>query len=113
MKIVNSGFRPLDDAEAFQRIKVLAVSQEWIGPAQTGQLRNISAEARQSYADKVLSFVDVAKLRRLKVQGAPVEFVRVHHEPDSTFPNSIPPPSCQRTTPPPQTSYCARARTNL
>ena len=114
MKIVKSGSRPLEDAEDFQKIKVLAVSQEWISPAQTGQLRNVAVEARRSYADKVLSFVDVAKLRRLKLvinsgngaagptvdeiierlkaQGAPVEFVWVHHEPDSTFPNGIPNP---------------------
>jgi phosphomannomutase len=103
MKIVKSGSRPLEDVEDFQKIKALAVSQEWIGPAQTGQLRNIAVKARQSYADKVLSFVDVANLRRLKLvinsgngaagptvdkiierlkaRGAPVEFVRVHHEP--------------------------------
>ena len=114
MKIVKSGSRPLEDAEDFQKIKVLAVSQEWISPAQTGQLRNVAVEARRSYADKVLSFVDVAKLRRLKLvinsgngaagptvdeiierlkaQGAPVEFIRVRHEPDSTFPNGIPNP---------------------
>lgn len=114
MKIVKSGSRPLDDAEDFQNIKVLTGSQEWTIPTEAGQLREISAGARQSYVDKVLSFVDVAKLQRLKLvinsgngaagptvdaiierlgaQGAPVEFFRVHHEPDSTYPYGIPNP---------------------
>lgn len=114
MKIVKSFSRPLEDAEDFQNIKVLAGSQEWTSPAKTGQLRDISAGARQSYPDKVLNFVDVAKLKRLKLvinsgngaagptvdaiiewlqaQGASVEFFPVHHEPDSTFPYDIPNP---------------------
>ena len=64
--------------------------------------------------DRVLSFVDVTALRPLKIVvnsgngaagptfdalnerlmelGSPLEFLRVHHAPDATFPNGIPNP---------------------
>ena len=64
------------------------------------------------YTDRVLGFVDVAQLDPMKIvinsgngaagptidaiikilegQGSPIEFIRVNHEPDSTFPNGIP-----------------------
>jgi len=70
--------------------------------------------ARKAYVDRVLSFVDVKALRPLKIVvnsgngaagptfdaladrltqlGAPLEFIRVHHAPDATFPNGIPNP---------------------
>ena len=114
MKIVKSGSRPLDDAEDFQKIKALAGLQEWMNPSSTGQTKDIAAEARARYVDRILGFVSVARLAPLKIvinsgngaagptldaiidrlakQGAPIGFVRVHHEPDSTFPNGIPNP---------------------
>jgi phosphomannomutase len=114
MKIVKSASRPLDDADDFQVIKALASSQEWLNSAQMGEERDRSAEARKAYVDRVLSFVDVKALRTLKIVvnsgngaagptfdaiaerllelGAPLEFIRVHHVPDATFPNGIPNP---------------------
>ena len=114
MKIVKSASRPLDHADDFQVIKALASSQEWLNGAQMGEERDRSAEARKAYVDRVLSFVDVKALRPLKIVvnsgngaagptfnaladrltelGAPLEFIRVHHAPDATFPNGIPNP---------------------
>ena len=114
MKIVKSQSRPLDDADDFQAIKVLASSQEWLSGAEVGKELDRSAEARKAYVDRVLSFVDVKTLRPLKIVvnsgngaagptfdtianrltelGAPLEFIRVHHTPDATFPNGIPNP---------------------
>jgi phosphomannomutase len=37
-----------------------------------------------------------AIIRRLEGQGAPIEFIRVHHEPDNTFPNGIPNPLLEK-----------------
>ena len=71
--------------------------------------------ARDAYVERVLSFVEVAALpaaarsssnagngaagpdlrrdrRRAAAAGAPLEFVRMHHEPDGSFPNGIPNP---------------------
>ena len=114
MKIVKSRSRPLDDAGDFQAIKALASSQEWSSGAEVGKERDLSVEARRAYVDRVLSFVDVKALRPLKIQvnsgngaagptfdaiadrlsflDAPLEFIRVHHVPDATFPNGIPNP---------------------
>ena len=114
MKIVKSGSQPLDDAGDFQVIKALAGSQEWVSVGKVGKELDRSAEARKAYVDRVLSFVDVKALRPLKVVvnsgngaagptfdaladrltelDAPLEFIRVHHTPDATFPNGIPNP---------------------
>ena len=114
IKIVKSHSRPLGDASDFQVIKALAGSQEWLSVSETGKELDRSDEARKAYVDRVLSFVDVKALRplkivvnsgngaagptfdalakRLKELGAPLEFIRVHHAPDATFPNGIPNP---------------------
>ena len=114
MKIVKSGSRPLDDAEDFQPIKKLASSQDWQEVAITGTLRDMSTVARDLYVDRVLSFLQVEDLKPLRIVvnsgngaagptfdaiakrlvdlGAPLEFIRVHHKPDATFPNGIPNP---------------------
>lgn len=114
MKIVKSGSRPLDDAKDFKMIKSLAESEAWEGAVGAGSVRDVAAEARSKYVERVLSFVDVAQLTPLKivinsgngaagptvdaivdqlrVRGAPLEFIRVHHTPDSSFPNGIPNP---------------------
>jgi phosphomannomutase len=114
MKIVKSHSRPLDDAGDFQVVKTLAGSQEWVSVGEVGKEFDRSEEARTAYVDRVLSFVDVKALRPLKIVvnsgngaagptfdaiserllelGAPLEFIRVHHVPDVTFPNGIPNP---------------------
>jgi phosphomannomutase len=114
MKIVKSGSRPLDDVEDFQKIKMLVGSQARAQASSVGQKRDVAVDARHKYLDQLLSFIDVTELSplkivinsgngaagptvdaiidRLKAQGAPLEFIRVHHQPDSTFPNGIPNP---------------------
>ena len=114
MKIVKSHSRPLDDAVDFQVIKALASTQEWASGVRVGRELDLSDEARKAYVDRVLTFIDVKALRPLKIVvnsgngaagptfdaiadellslGAPLEFIRVHHAPDATFPNGIPNP---------------------
>jgi len=114
MKIVKSGSQPLDDAADFQVIKALAGSQDWGAPTRVGETRDVADAAREKYIGRVLGFVDVATLAPLKIvinsgngaagptvdalihklasQGASIEVIRVHHDPDSTFPNGIPNP---------------------
>ena len=114
MKIVKTASQPLDDAADFRVIKALAGSQDWASPARAGETRDVVGAAREKYADHILGFVDVATLAPLKIvinsgngaagptldaithqlaaRGAPIEVVRVHHDPDSTFPNGIPNP---------------------
>ena len=114
MKIVKSGSRPLDDAGDFQVIKALASAQQWVDVDALGKEFDRSTEAREAYVGRVLSFADAKALRplkivvnsgngaagptfdalaeRLSVLAAPLEFIRVHHTPDATFPNGIPNP---------------------
>jgi phosphomannomutase len=114
LKIVKSGSRPLDDADDFQVIKCLAEAANWAEGPGVLDIKDISVEARTKYVERMLSFISVGALRPLRVvvnsgngaagpsfdaiaaelsrRGAPVEFIRVHHAPDHTFPNGIPNP---------------------
>ena len=114
MKIVKSGSRPLDDAEDFQAIRRLAEAEAWAETASRGAPSDVAAEARRAYVKRVAGFCDIKKLKPLKLVvnagngaagptfdaiaghlsglGAPLEFMRVHHAPDHTFPNGIPNP---------------------
>jgi len=114
LKMVRGGSAPLDAATGLARVKALAEADDF-GPAQPGgALRDIAAEARAAYVDRVLTFVDVAALKPLKIvvnagngaagptfdaiaaalaaKGAPLTFVRLHHRPDGSFPHGIPNP---------------------
>lgn len=113
-KIVKTQSQPLDDVLDFQAIKALAFSQEWRPSQQVGSVKDIACDARQRYVTHILGFVDVSKIKPLKVVfnagngaagptldavlgrlmelGAPLDVVRVHHTPDSCFPNGIPNP---------------------
>lgn len=114
LKIVKSRSRPLDDECNFQVIKRLAEAADWTGGSGVLNVKDISVDARAKYVERVLSFVDVDALRPLRVvvnsgngaagpsfdaiaaelgrRGAPIDFIRVHHAPDHTFPNGIPNP---------------------
>ena len=114
MKIVKSGSRPLDDIKDFKKIKILAENAAWDSGLIGGNIKDVSVESRTKYVDQCLGFVDVAALKPLRIvvncgngaagptfdaiadalinKFAPIEFIRVHHEPDHTFPNGIPNP---------------------
>jgi phosphomannomutase len=114
MKIVKAGSRPLDEKLDFQVIRDIAETMNWSVNPKKGAIRDRSVEARASYVDRVLRFVDPRALKPLKIVinsgngaagptfdaiadrlfelGVPLEFIRVHHNPDFTFPNGIPNP---------------------
>lgn len=111
MKLVRAGSAPVEPA-VMAEIRVLAESAAF-APAAPGSRRDV-AGIRAAYVEKVLSFVDVAALRPLTIlvnagngtagptfdalaeglaaRGAPLRFVRLHHQPDGSFPNGIPNP---------------------
>ncbi|MDC3067722.1 phosphomannomutase [Paracoccaceae bacterium] len=114
MKIVKSGSAPLDDRTDFQEIKKLAETRTWAENRSKGIILNRSKEARADYVDQILSFTNVKLFKPLKIvvnsgngaagptfdtiakrlseKKAPLEFFRMHHTPDHTFPNGIPNP---------------------
>lgn len=112
MKLVRAGSAPLDTATGLAAIRALAEGPDL--PDRAGG-RVVPAEAtRAAYVERVLSFVDTGALRPLTIlvnagngaagptfdalaealaaRGAPLTFVRLHHEPDGSFPNGIPNP---------------------
>lgn len=114
LKIVKSNSKPLDDLLDFKVIKKLSEGRLGRISKKKGKLIDISVEARKRYVGKVLSFINVKKLKPFKVvvncgngaggptidaiihelymAGVRIEPIRVNHPPDPTFPNGIPNP---------------------
>ncbi|MCF6305141.1 MAG: phosphomannomutase [Rhodobacteraceae bacterium] len=112
MKLVGKGARPLDPDTEFARIRKLAEAADFDFPAEKGTL--VRRDLRADYVKKVLSFITPAKMAPLKIlvnagngtagpafdkiaqqllaAGAPIEFIRMDHSPDASFPNGIPNP---------------------
>ncbi len=107
MKFVKKGSRPISGDDGLNEIRAIAESGEFKAPSATGEVR--AHDVRPAYIEHLLSYVDTANLKPLKIvcnagnggAGAvvdaleshlPFEFIKVHHEPDGTFPNGIPNP---------------------
>ena len=112
MKLVGPGAAPLDPETEFADLAALARSGAFTA-AEPGRAADFP-EARAAYARAVVDFVDIAALRpmtvlvnagngtagptfdaiaaELEARGAPLRFIRINHDPDSSFPNGIPNP---------------------
>ncbi len=107
MKLVKKGSRPISGDDGLGEIKALAESGVFREVSEKGSVDR--RDMRSEYIEHLLSYVDVAKLKPLKIvcnagnggAGAvidalephlPIEFIKVHHEPDGSFPNGIPNP---------------------
>ena len=108
MKFVREGSRPISADTGLMDMRAL-IEGARLPPraAQAGKTRPLDTSGK--YLAHLLGYVKDAKLRRLKVVvnagngGAglvidqlephlPFEFVKVHHQPDSSFPNGVPNP---------------------
>ncbi|MFV0385912.1 phosphomannomutase, partial [Paracoccus sp. (in: a-proteobacteria)] len=120
MKIVGRGSAPLDPATELPPIVELATAGDF-APAPKGSVTDFS-HARADYATAMADFVDVSVLKPMKIvvnagngtagptfdaiaaelqkRGAPLEFIRMHHNVDSSFPNGIPNPLLPENQPP-------------
>lgn len=107
MKFVREGARPISADTGLKDIRELAERAGFDEASAPGASRNVDIQA--DYIDHLLSYVDPGKLRPLKIVvnagngGAgpivdllephlPFEFIKVHHQPDGTFPNGVPNP---------------------
>jgi phosphomannomutase len=128
MKMVRAGSAPLDTETGLSDIRARAEAGDF-GPASTDGKVRPAEGARAAYVAQVLSLIDLAVLKpmrilvnagngtagptfdaiaaELKARGAPLEFLRMNHEPDSSFPNGIPNPLLPENQPP--TSDALRA----
>jgi phosphomannomutase len=107
MKFVREGSRPISGDTGLVEIRQLAEAGRFTKPERVGE--RFAVDIMPDYIEHLLSYVDRAKLKPLKVVvhagngGAglivdklepflPFEFIKVHHEPDGTFPNGVPNP---------------------
>ena len=127
MKIVGPGARPLDPDTDMQVIRARAERGGFSSAAQKGRVTQVNPRA--DYVAKILSFIDIPKLKPLKIlvnagngtagpsfdalqtalkaAGAPLEFITIDHEVDSSFPNGIPNPILPENRP--RTAKAVRA----
>ena len=113
LKLVREGSRPISGDTGLREMQRIAQAREWSDePRVRGSYRQ--QDLKDAYARKMLSYIDAAALKPLKLVvnagngaagpaldaierqlqaiGAPIEFVKLHHEPDARFPNGIPNP---------------------
>ncbi|ARN74502.1 phosphomannomutase [Oceanicoccus sagamiensis] len=107
MKFVREGSKPISGDTGLFDIKQLAEENNFPEVASKGQL--FPLDSAQAYIEHLLSYVDAAALKPLKVvvnagnggAGAvidriesklPFDFIKLHHEPDGHFPNGVPNP---------------------
>jgi len=111
MKLVGKDARPISGDSGLRALEDMVITgefsqQECIGITKgTCEFYDIMKE----YTEHLLSYVDVAKMKSLKVvvnagngcagpiidaleDSLPIEFIKVYHEPDGTFPHGIPNP---------------------
>jgi phosphomannomutase len=107
MKFVRQQSRPISGDNGLKDIQANANAAAFPAVTRRGERRSVDTNA--PYIRHLLSYVDLAKLKPLKIVvnagngGAglvidqlqahlPFEFVKVNHEPDGHFPNGIPNP---------------------
>jgi Phosphomannomutase len=107
MKLVQRGSRPISNDSGLLDIREIAESGIFKTPLTTGSVQH--RDMRPEYVKHLLSYVDVSQFKPLKVvvnpgnggAGAvvealepflPLQFVKLHFQPDGNFPNGIPNP---------------------
>src|SRR5882762_8364378 len=107
MKLVRGGAIPVSGDTGLRELEAVVAAS--IGRSPAGAARKTPISQRQSYIEHLLGYVDPDKLKPLKIvvnagngsaglvidaleSRLPFEFVKVHHQPDGSFPNGIPNP---------------------
>ncbi|RZG67131.1 phosphomannomutase CpsG [Acinetobacter bouvetii] len=112
MKLVRENARPISADTGLKEIQVLAESGKFIDATHKGTTEKYNV--LPELIEHLITYIDPAKIRPLKLvvnagNGAaghvidaieekfkalniPVEFIKIHHEADGTFPNGIPNP---------------------
>jgi len=116
LKMVRAGSQPISGDTGLNEIKRLAEENNFapVDFSKRGSYRQ--ENILDAYVQHLLTYIDVKKLKPLKLvvnagNGAaghvinalekhlPFEFIKIHHEPDGTFPNGIPNPLLHENQP--------------
>lgn len=112
MKLVGRGAKPISGDSGLKDIQRLAEENLFKSPENPGQLTQQSI--LDAYVDHLLGYIEPGKLKPLKlvvnagngaaghvidameqrfaIAGVQIEFIKINHDPDGTFPNGIPNP---------------------
>ena len=108
MKFVREGSRPISADTGLQEMaSMIRDGRLPTPPARLG--RRNAVDLNDAFIEHLLGYVDLKRLRKLKVvcnagnggaglvvdrlqKHLPFEFIKIHHEPDGTFPNGVPNP---------------------
>lgn len=113
IKMVGRGAAPLDPETGLARVRALAEGHDRPAAVRAGRVSD-GRGLRAAYVARVLSFVEARRLAPLHIlvnagngaagptfdalaaglaaAGAPLRFMRLHHDADGSFPNGIPNP---------------------
>ncbi|MZY54776.1 phosphomannomutase CpsG, partial [Enterobacter hormaechei] len=114
MKLVRSGARPISGDTGLKEIQLLAEINDFAPSQRMGSYKKINV--LNEYVDHLLGYINLDNFRikpiklvinsgngtaghvideiekRFKTAGIPVDFIKVHNDPDGTFPHGIPNP---------------------
>jgi phosphomannomutase len=107
MKLVRRGAQPISGDTGLKDIQKKAEEKQFKHSDAVGKVTHL--DSRPEYIRHLLTYVDTSKLKPLKIVcnagngGAglvidaiesqlPIQFVKVHHQPDGNFPNGVPNP---------------------
>ncbi|RYY80807.1 MAG: phosphomannomutase CpsG [Moraxellaceae bacterium] len=112
MKLVRENAYPISADSGLKEIQALAQSQDFVEGLPKGCL--IQKSVLNQFVEHLLTYIDLSQIKPLKLvvnagNGAaghvidaleqqfiqhhvPIEFIKIHHEPDGNFPNGIPNP---------------------
>jgi phosphomannomutase len=112
MKLVRTGSRPISGDTGLFDIKELAEQNSFVETKKLGKLTEHDISA--AYTEHLLTYIDSNNIKPLKLVvnagngsagpaidvieshfnqlNIPIELIKIHHEPDGTFPNGIPNP---------------------
>jgi len=116
MKLVREHSKPVSGDTGLRDIQLMAEQQPWLQETKNdktpGQITQVSI--LDAYIEHLMTYINIENIKPLKLvvnsgNGAaghvvdaleqafrklalPIEFIKVHHQPDATFPNGIPNP---------------------
>lgn len=119
MKLVREHSKPISGDTGLFDIQALAENNEFVTPALKGNITR--HDISSAYTEHLLSYIELNNIKPLKIvvnagngtagpaldcieqafmaRNIPIEFIKVNHEPDGTFPNGIPNPLLHENQP--------------